>query len=80
PQRIRSELNFYSQTAGYPLSYLIGNRLVWKLKEDFAAAHKGELSGLDLDRKFHQAYLHAGCMPLKYLRRVFEHQGYLPKK
>ena len=80
PQRIRSELNFYSQTAGYPLSYLIGNRLVWKLKDDFAAAHKGELSGLDLDRKFHQAYLHAGCMPLKYLRRVFEHQGYLPKK
>ncbi|HLD80349.1 MAG TPA: DUF885 family protein [Candidatus Nanoarchaeia archaeon] len=80
PQRIKAELNFYSQTAGYPLSYLIGNRLVWKLKEDFAAAQQGKLSGLDLDRKFHGAYLQAGCMPLKYLRRVFEHHGYLPSR
>ncbi|MEK6940222.1 MAG: DUF885 family protein [Nanoarchaeota archaeon] len=78
--RTRSELNWYSQTPGYPLSYLVGNKLVWKLKEDFAAAQKGKLSGLDLDRKFHETYLQAGCMPLKYLRRVFEHQGYISKK
>lgn len=80
PHRTKSELNWYSQTPGYPLSYLVGNKMVWKLKEDFTAAQAGRLRGLDVDRKFHQTYLQAGCMPLKYLRQVFENQGYIPRK
>lgn len=72
PERVKNEINWYSQSPGYPLSYLVGNKLVWKLKEDMAEAQKGKLAGLDLDRLFHKTYLEAGCMPLKYLRRVFE--------
>ena len=77
PGRTQGELNWYSQSRGYPLSYLTGNRLVWKLKQDVVAAQKGKLSGIALDRVFHQAYLAAGGMPLTYLRKVFQNQGLL---
>lgn len=77
PGRTQGELNWYSQSRGYPLSYLTGNRLVWQLKQDVEAAQKGKLSGIELDRVFHQAYLAAGGMPLTYLRKVFQNQGLL---
>ncbi|MFT5441230.1 MAG: hypothetical protein ACI8W3_000270 [Myxococcota bacterium] len=77
PGRVQAELNWYSQERGYPLSYLAGNRLVWELKRDVAAAQAATCRGLDLDRKFHDVYLHAGNMPVSYLRRVFAHQGLL---
>ena len=77
PERVQAELNWYSQERGYPLSYLTGNRLVWQLKRDVAAAQRGKLDGLDLDRAFHAAYLEAGNMPVSFLRRVFQHQGLL---
>ncbi len=77
PGRVEAELNWYSQERGYPLSYLAGNRLVWELKEDVIAAQEGEESGLDLDRTFHRIYLEAGNMPVRFLRRVYEHAGLL---
>jgi uncharacterized protein (DUF885 family) len=77
PGRLQGELNWYSQSRGYPLSYLTGNRLVWKLKRDVATAQQGKLEGLALDRAFHRAYLEAGGMPLTFLRKVFEHKGLL---
>ncbi len=77
PGRVQAELNWYSQERGYPLSYLTGNRLVWELKSDLAAAQKGKLEGLELDRRFHDIYLHSGNMPVTYLRRVFENEGLL---
>ncbi len=77
PGRVQAELNWYSQERGYPLSYLTGNRLVWELKDDLKAAQKGKLEGLELDRRFHDIYLHSGNMPVTYLRRVFEHEGLL---
>lgn len=77
PGRVQAELNWYSQERGYPLSYLTGNRLVWELKADLAEAQKGKLEGLELDRRFHDLYLHSGNMPVTYLRRVFEHEGLL---
>ena len=77
PGRVQAELNWYSQERGYPLSYLTGNRLVWELKGDLAKSQAGKLEGLDLDRRFHDIYLHSGNMPVTYLRRVFEHQGML---
>ncbi|MDU4961025.1 MAG: DUF885 family protein [Sporomusaceae bacterium] len=76
-ERLQGELNWYSQSRGYPLSYLAGNRLVWQLKRDVEAAQRGKLSGLALDRAFHRAYLAAGGMPLTFLRKVFAHQGLL---
>jgi len=78
PGRIQSELNFYSLERGYPLSYLTGNHLVWELKRDLAKAQRGKLEGLALDRVFHRTYLESGNMPVRLLRRVFEHQGLLP--
>ncbi len=77
PGRVQAELNWYSQERGYPLSYLTGNRMVWELKADLAKAQKGKLEGLELDRRFHDVYLHSGNMPVSYLRRVFEHKGLL---
>ena len=75
PGRVQAELNWYSQERGYPLSYLTGNRLVLELKRDLAEANTGKLEGLDLDRRFHALYMGSGNMPLRYLRRVFEHEG-----
>jgi uncharacterized protein (DUF885 family) len=78
PGRVKAELNWYSQERGYPLSYLTGNHLVWALKREVAKAQEGQLGGLELDRRFHATYLHAGNMPVRYLRRVYEHVGLLP--
>ncbi|MCG8417680.1 MAG: DUF885 domain-containing protein [Proteobacteria bacterium] len=74
PERVQSELNWYSQERGYPLSYLTGNRLVWQLKRDIAQARQGQLQGSQLDRAFHTIYLQSGNMPIRFLRRVFERE------
>lgn len=77
PGRVEAELNWYSQERGYPLSYLAGNRMVLELKRDVARAHAGEPDGLALDRRFHEVFLRAGNMPVRFLRRVFAHEGLL---
>ncbi len=77
PGRVEAELNWYSQERGYPLSYLTGNRLVCELKNDVTAAQRGRLSGLALDRAFHEVYLNAGNMPVRFLRRVYAERGLL---
>ena len=79
PGRVQAELNWYSQERGYPLSYLTGNTLVWQLKQDMIEANQEEMSKEDLDRKFHEVYLHAGNMPVTFLRRVFEEENLVPK-
>lgn len=76
PARTQAELNWYSQERGYPLSYLTGNVLVWSLKRDVIAANP-ERDPIDLDRTFHRIYLQSGNMPVRFLRRVFEHEGLL---
>ena len=75
--RVQAELNWYSTEQGYPLSYLTGNRLVWKLKQDIQSANKKDLDALELDQAFHKVYLESGCMPVESLRSVFEHEGFL---
>jgi hypothetical protein len=75
--RVQAELNWYSTEQSYPLSYLTGNRLVWKLKQDIQSANKKDLDALALDQAFHKVYLESGCMPVENLRSVFEHEGYL---
>jgi uncharacterized protein (DUF885 family) len=77
PERVQGELNWYSQERGYPLCYLTGNHLVWQLKNDIARSQQGRLSGDELDRAFHRAFLEAGNMPVSFLRRIFRHQGLL---
>jgi len=75
--RVQAELNWYSQERSYPLCYLTGNKLVWKLKSDLAKAQQGQLEGLELDKAFHKVYLESGNMPLTFLRRVFEYKKLL---
>jgi hypothetical protein len=75
--RVQAELNWYSTEQSYPLSYLTGNRLVWKLKQDIQSANKKDLDALELDQAFHRVYLESGCMPVENLRSVFEHEGFL---
>ena len=74
PGRAQAELNWYSQERGYPLSYLVGNHQVWRLKRDYQRAVADELSEAQIDRSFHQIYLSSGNMPVARLRRVFEHE------
>ena len=75
--RVQAELNWYSTEQSYPLSYLTGNRLVWKLKQDIQAANTKGLDALALDQAFHKVFLESGCMPVESLRTVFEHEGFL---
>jgi uncharacterized protein (DUF885 family) len=71
--RVEGELNWYSSERGYPMCYLLGNRLVWQLQravlEKFGA-NKEE--GLKL---FHKTYLQEGIMPLRLLKKVFQHKN-----
>ncbi len=80
PGRVQAELNWYSQERGYPLSYLTGNRMVWRMKTEIATAQAGRFEGLELDRAFHRIFLESGNMPLTRLRRVFQHEGLLPAR
>lgn len=75
PGRVQAELNWYSQERSYPLSYLTGNRLVWKLKHDMERAQARKQDRQRLDYDFHRLYLESGNMPLSFLRRVFKHHG-----
>jgi hypothetical protein len=74
PGRAQAELNWYSQERGYPLSYLVGNHLVWELKRDYSRALAGSASDLEIDQGFHRTYLESGNMPVAMLRRVFAHE------
>ncbi|EED32903.1 conserved hypothetical protein [gamma proteobacterium NOR5-3] len=72
--RAQAELNWYSQERAYPLSYLVGNHLVWQLKEDFQRATAETMTPDEQDRSFHRIYLESGNMPVAYLRKVFEYE------
>lgn len=74
PGRAQAELNWYSQERGYPLSYLVGNHLVWKLKRDYQKALEGKVAEEEIDKSFHRIYLESGNMPVAMLRRVYEHE------
>ncbi len=71
PGRAQAELNWYSQERGYPLSYLVGNHLVWQLKRDYQQAVGDSLSPEEVDRQFHRIYLESGNMPVAMLREVY---------
>ena len=77
PGRVQSELNWNSTERGYPLSYLLGNDEVWKVKRELAERNVPGLTGLELDRAFHRAYLGAGNLPAAWLRRAMVGAGLL---
>jgi uncharacterized protein (DUF885 family) len=68
--RADGELNWYSKERGYPMCYLVGNRMVWKLKSDMKECD-------NKDKLFHKTYLESGVLTLPLLRKVFENKGLL---
>jgi len=50
---------------------------VWRVKRELAEHNVPGLSGLDLDRAFHRAYLRAGNLPSAWLRRAMVGAGLL---
>ncbi|ADN76668.1 protein of unknown function DUF885 [Ferrimonas balearica DSM 9799] len=71
--RVQGELNWYSQEPGYPMSYLVGNVLMWQLKRDFV--HDG--NALARDRAFHREVLACGNLPMAMVRARLAQRGRL---
>jgi uncharacterized protein (DUF885 family) len=63
-----AEVKRYTQTPGYPLSYLVGKHLIIKLKEDVKHAMGKKYD----DRFFHDTITANGYLPINTLKKVFE--------
>jgi uncharacterized protein (DUF885 family) len=64
----KAEVNWYTQSPGYALSYLLGKHLLLKLKEEV----KQKL-GKKFDQKiFHDTVTINGCVPISMLRKIFK--------
>ncbi len=55
-----SEIKWYVQSPGYPLSYLAGKHLIYRLKENLARQFGSDFR----DRAFHDAVIYEGGIPL----------------
>ena len=67
----RAEVDRYSQTPGYALSYLLGKVLVLRLRADEQAR-----LGSDFSLKgFHDALLYSGNLPVSFQRRLLAGEG-----
>ena len=63
-----AEVMRYTQTPGYPLSYLLGKHLILKLKEEIK-----QKMGDKFDEKFfHDTITANGYLPVSMLRKVFD--------
>ncbi len=64
------EVNRYSFTPAYPLSYLTGKYLILELRKDVRKGLGKQYS----DKFFHDTFLYAGSIPMRYMRRIFEYK------
>lgn len=62
-----AEVRRYTQTPGYPLSYLLGKHLILQLRENV----KRKLGSKYSDRLFHDTVTTNGYLPISLLREVF---------
>lgn len=62
------EVKRYSFTPAYPLSYLTGKHLILQLRKD---VRRG-LGTQYTDKFFHDTFLYAGSIPMRYMRQLFE--------
>ena len=79
--RAQAELNWYSIDRGIPLTYLVGNNLVWDLKKEvgaYGSRREPTRSDLELDREFHRVFLEAGQMPVRFMNQIYRQEGLLP--
>jgi uncharacterized protein (DUF885 family) len=69
-----AEVKRYTQTPGYPLSYLLGKHLILELKQELK-----QKMGAGFDEKlFHDTITANGYLPISLLRKVFEQN--MPKR
>jgi uncharacterized protein (DUF885 family) len=64
------EVKRYSYTPAYPLSYLTGKHLILSLRRDVKKGLGRQYS----DKFFHDTYLYAGSIPMRYMREIFEYK------
>ena len=64
------EVKRYSYTPAYPLSYLTGKHLILGLRKDVRKGLGRQYS----DKFFHDTYLYAGSIPMRYMREIFEYK------
>ncbi|MBU7014012.1 MAG: DUF885 domain-containing protein [Theionarchaea archaeon] len=69
----KAEVKRYTQTPGYPLSYLLGKHMLLELREDV----KNHLGKAYSEQAFHDVLLRAGSLPFKYLRQELAMKGML---
>lgn len=62
-----SELRWYSQSPGYPLSYLTGKHLLYSLKDELRRTFAGDFS----ERAFHDLVIYEGSLPIFLARRYY---------
>ncbi|MGD8506794.1 MAG: DUF885 family protein, partial [Candidatus Bathyarchaeota archaeon] len=62
-----AEVKRYTQSPGYPLSYLIGKHLILQLKEEV----KQKMGNRFNDRFFHDTITANGYLPISMLHKVF---------
>ncbi len=65
-----AEVKRYTYTPAYPLSYLVGKHLILQLRKDV----KKGLGKAYSEKFFHDTYLYAGSIPIKYMRQIFEYK------
>ncbi|MGQ9624323.1 MAG: DUF885 domain-containing protein [Candidatus Bathycorpusculaceae bacterium] len=63
-----AEVNRYTQTPGYPLSYLLGKHLIIKLKEEV----KQKMDDKFDEKLFHDTITANGYLPIPMLRKIFD--------
>lgn len=66
-QAAEAEMRRYTQTPGYPLSYLIGKVLICQLKDDLKKTFGSDLK----DRDFHDLVIYEGSIPLFLCREYY---------
>jgi uncharacterized protein (DUF885 family) len=66
-----AEVNRYTSSPTYQLSYLLGRQLILKLRAD-EQARLGETFSL---RRFHDAMLWSGSLPVSFHRRLMAGEG-----
>ncbi|HXX87024.1 MAG TPA: DUF885 domain-containing protein [Candidatus Acidoferrum sp.] len=63
-----AEVKRYTQTPGYPLSYLLGKHLILQLKEEV----KKKMGNTFDEKLFHDRIAANGFLPMSMVRKVFE--------
>ncbi|MFX1318169.1 MAG: DUF885 domain-containing protein [Promethearchaeota archaeon] len=63
-----AEVNWYTLSPGYPLSYLLGKHLILQLRDEVKQRMGDEYT----DKFFHDTITHNGNLPITFLRKVFD--------